>query len=190
MLILVGTHEPTAGRGLRTQLESEGHRVLAVAAPDGQWLPAALRVLALTPSPDLALVDALAPTFAGADFAAVARRSAAGLWVVLRITDPTPASALADADDFILTGAPPAELAARVRLAERHSAERAARHHEASPAAPAARRADDEPPVPVCQTCRRVRDPAGRWEALESFVSARVGLRFTHVLCPICAKPG
>lgn len=42
--------------------------------------------------------------------------------------------------------------------------------------------------LPICAWCRKVREDAGYWSALESYVSARTDATFTHGICPDCQK--
>jgi GAF domain-containing protein len=42
--------------------------------------------------------------------------------------------------------------------------------------------------LPVCESCRRVRDEEGRWSRIESFVGKRSDAVFTRGLCPDCAS--
>lgn len=42
--------------------------------------------------------------------------------------------------------------------------------------------------LPICGICKRIRDDAGYWESLESYVSARSRLSFSTGLCPDCRE--
>jgi PAS domain S-box-containing protein len=41
--------------------------------------------------------------------------------------------------------------------------------------------------VPICASCRRIRDDQGAWSPVESYIAGRTGAEFTHGLCPTCA---
>lgn len=41
--------------------------------------------------------------------------------------------------------------------------------------------------LPICATCKRIKNENGEWEAVESFVRERTGAEFSHGLCPDCA---
>jgi hypothetical protein len=41
--------------------------------------------------------------------------------------------------------------------------------------------------LPICASCKRIKNEAGRWEAVESFVRERTDAEFSHGLCPDCA---
>lgn len=40
--------------------------------------------------------------------------------------------------------------------------------------------------LPICASCKKVRDDKGYWSQLESYVSARSEAQFSHGLCPDC----
>ena len=42
--------------------------------------------------------------------------------------------------------------------------------------------------VPICSYCKQIRDDQGYWNHLESFLSAHTDARFSHGICPTCAK--
>lgn len=41
--------------------------------------------------------------------------------------------------------------------------------------------------LPICASCKRIRDSTGKWEAVESYVRERTNAEFSHGLCPDCA---
>ena len=42
--------------------------------------------------------------------------------------------------------------------------------------------------LPICATCKRIRDEHGHWEQLESYITEHYQLKFSHGLCPECAS--
>lgn len=42
--------------------------------------------------------------------------------------------------------------------------------------------------IPICAECKKVRDDKGYWESVELYVTKRTDARFTHGVCPECAK--
>jgi GAF domain-containing protein len=42
--------------------------------------------------------------------------------------------------------------------------------------------------LPICASCKRIRDDQGHWQQVESYVRDRSEARFSHSLCPECAK--
>lgn len=42
--------------------------------------------------------------------------------------------------------------------------------------------------VPICPTCRKIRDDQGFWKRVEEFISARADVSFSQEMCPSCTK--
>jgi GAF domain-containing protein len=42
--------------------------------------------------------------------------------------------------------------------------------------------------VPICSYCKQIRDDQGYWNQLESYLSAHSAARFSHGICPSCAR--
>jgi PAS domain S-box-containing protein len=42
--------------------------------------------------------------------------------------------------------------------------------------------------LPICSSCKKVRDDQGYWQQIEFYVSARSEAEFSHGICPDCAK--
>lgn len=42
--------------------------------------------------------------------------------------------------------------------------------------------------LPICSACHKIRTPDNNWHHLEKYISERTEARFTHGLCPDCAK--
>jgi PAS domain S-box-containing protein len=42
--------------------------------------------------------------------------------------------------------------------------------------------------LPICASCKKVRDDAGYWNRIEDYLKDRSSLDFTHGICPECAK--
>lgn len=40
--------------------------------------------------------------------------------------------------------------------------------------------------LPICSACKKVRDDAGYWNQIETFIAVRTTAQFTHSLCPEC----
>ena len=41
--------------------------------------------------------------------------------------------------------------------------------------------------LPICSSCKKIRDQQGQWQLPEVFFKTHLGLRFTHGICPDCA---
>ena len=42
--------------------------------------------------------------------------------------------------------------------------------------------------IPICAWCHKVRDDAGFWQQIESYVGARTDATFSHGICPACVE--
>jgi len=42
--------------------------------------------------------------------------------------------------------------------------------------------------LPICASCKKVRDDKGYWQQIEQFISDHSDARFTHGICPQCAE--
>jgi len=40
--------------------------------------------------------------------------------------------------------------------------------------------------LPICASCKTIRDDQGNWTSIESFIQHRSEAKFTHGLCPAC----
>lgn len=42
--------------------------------------------------------------------------------------------------------------------------------------------------LPICSVCKRIRDDAGYWQLIESYIQEHTLAEFSHGICPNCAK--
>jgi len=42
--------------------------------------------------------------------------------------------------------------------------------------------------LPICASCKKIRDDKGYWKQMEAYISAHSEAQFTHGICPECAK--
>lgn len=42
--------------------------------------------------------------------------------------------------------------------------------------------------LPICTSCKNIRDPQGDWQQLETYISSHSDAEFTHSYCPECVK--
>jgi len=42
--------------------------------------------------------------------------------------------------------------------------------------------------IPICATCKKIRDDEGYWNQLESYITRHTGAVFSHGICPDCAE--
>ena len=42
--------------------------------------------------------------------------------------------------------------------------------------------------LPICASCKRIRDAGGHWDRLEHYIEAHSEASFTHSICPECTR--
>jgi hypothetical protein len=42
--------------------------------------------------------------------------------------------------------------------------------------------------IPICASCKKIRDDEGYWDQLEIYISKHTDAKFTHGLCPECVE--
>lgn len=42
--------------------------------------------------------------------------------------------------------------------------------------------------LPICATCKRIRDPKGSWQDVEHFIEQHSAAHFSHTVCGVCAR--
>ena len=42
--------------------------------------------------------------------------------------------------------------------------------------------------IPICSTCKKIRDDTGYWSQIETYIASHSAANFTHSICPECAK--
>lgn len=42
--------------------------------------------------------------------------------------------------------------------------------------------------IPICASCKKIRDDEGFWDQIESYITEHSEAKFTHSICPECAK--
>jgi len=42
--------------------------------------------------------------------------------------------------------------------------------------------------IPICSSCKKIRDDAGYWQKIEKYIQERSEAKFSHGICPECSK--
>jgi PAS domain S-box-containing protein len=42
--------------------------------------------------------------------------------------------------------------------------------------------------VPICSSCKNIRDDKGYWQQVEEYIRVHSGIQFSHSICPTCVK--
>jgi sigma-B regulation protein RsbU (phosphoserine phosphatase) len=158
---------------LAAQLEKLGHEVTAV--QDGEEAWKAYNSL----HPELVITDRGMPNTDGLELCRLIRNSGARHYTyIIMITAMDGRTGFlegmeAGADDFMPKPCDLLELNMRLHVAERvlQLQTQVARLEEM---------------LPMCPTCKKVRDEENRWHPVESYLSTRTEAQFSHGVCPDC----
>jgi DNA-binding response OmpR family regulator len=156
---------------------------------------------AATYRPDLILLDVILPDMSGTEVCKQIKSDPAlnGTFVVLvsgiRVSSELQADGLnTGADGYIIKPISNKELLARVQAVERiKRAEDALRTKEKEQQkliselqAAIAEIKTLKGFIPICASCKKIRDDEGFWNQLEIYISEHTDARFSHGLCPDC----
>ncbi|MEM8997050.1 MAG: response regulator, partial [Acidobacteriota bacterium] len=171
--------EPVNIRVLSNLLTAAGYRVTAA----GGGAEALDRLQ--DPGFDLVLLDVMMPKMSGYE---VCRSLRTRLGVeelpVIFLTAKTQEADLVagfaeGGNDYLLKPVTKAELLARVSLHLRVLDAYRRRREEAKELGGM---------LPICSSCKKIRDDDGYWNQLETFLEAHSGTSLTHGLCPACLE--
>lgn len=42
--------------------------------------------------------------------------------------------------------------------------------------------------LPICSSCKKIRDPEDRWHEVEEYITEKTDVTFSHGICPECHK--
>ena len=173
MRILLAEDDAVAGQTLTAILTAQGHEVTAVENGIdawGLWKVSKDRVI---------VSDWLMPAMDGLELCRKIRAQPPGPYTYFMMQtiraglDNFLEAMQAGVDDFITKPVVPAELLARLKVAERILGLR----EELLTLGGL---------LLICSYCKRIRDTDGAWTALERYVEKRSGARFSHGVCEEC----
>ncbi|HLP09576.1 MAG TPA: response regulator transcription factor [Opitutaceae bacterium] len=186
--ILIADDDPTSRAVLATVLRKNDHEVLEVADGAEAWA-----ILQQRDPPRLAILDWMMPSVDGVEICrrVHARASDQPTYLILLTTrcakGDLPEALHAGADDYVTKPFDPRELLARVGVGSRfveledRLAAKVCELQEALAQIKTLRGI-----VPICASCKRVRDDAGYWRQVEAYVAAHSEATFSHGICPEC----
>ena len=190
MKILIADDDRTSRTVLASVLEKVGHEVVKTCDGEEAW-----DAMHRPGSPRLAILDWMMP---GLDGAEICRRMRSQdcdeppylILLTTREGKQDIAEGLqSGADDYLCKPFDPVELCARVEVGSRMIAiqERlAAKVHELREALAQIKTLRGI--VPICASCKKIRDDQGYWSQVESYVSSHSEAQFSHGICPECAS--
>jgi len=190
MRILIAEDDFTSRTMLQAVLQKCGHEVVATA--NGA---AALAALQQPDAPPLAILDWLMPDLTGPEVIQAVRAlpTPRPPYLILLTSKGDKADVItglaAGANDYLAKPFDPGELRARVEVGRRMlelQVTLAAKVDEL-------RRALDQIKtlkgiVPICASCKKIRDDRGFWNQVEVYVRQHTEAEFSHSCCPDCLK--
>jgi phosphoserine phosphatase RsbU/P len=193
MRILIAEDDAVTRRILEASLERLGMDVITAHDGDAAWR--VLETLKGKNAPELVVLDWMMPGLEGIEICRRLRGTPGfELVYVILLTSRGDKGDLADglaagANDYIAKPFDPGELIARIRVGERMvklQSSLAARVAELEDAMAHVRRLQGL--LPICSHCKKVRNEANYWERVDSYLTSRSDLEFTHGICPDCSE--
>jgi DNA-binding response OmpR family regulator len=153
--------------------------------------------------PDLVLLDVILPDMTGIQVCKQIKNdeSLKDIFVILasgiQVSSEHQAEGLdIGADGYIIRPIPNKEFLARVQAGERiKKAEDALREKERQQQTLISQLEEAlteiktlKGYIPICATCKKIRDDEGYWNQLETYISKHTDATFTHGICPTCLE--
>jgi len=188
MKILIAEDDLVSRTVLIRMLTKWGHEV--VTTVDGR---SAYELLEREDAPKLAILDWMMPEMDGLDVCRGVRaleRSEPTYLILLTAKDQIGdivEGLDSGANDYLIKPYDWRELKSRVRVGERMVAlqhDLAERIRELQYAMSKIHELQEL--IPICSYCKKVRDDSNYWQQVESYMSARTGVQFSHGICPQC----
>lgn len=186
--ILIADDDPTSRAVLAAVLRKRGHEVIETGDGAEAWA-----TLQQPDAPRLAILDWMMPCLDGVEVCrrAHARETDQPTYLILLTTrrgkGDVPEALSAGADDYITKPFDPQELTARVEVGCRFielEDRLAAKIREVQEALAQIKTLRGI--VPICASCKKIRDDAGYWRQVEAYVAAHSEATFSHGICPDC----
>ena len=190
MRALVADDDPLTRHLLKQYLTTWGYAVTEAADGGDAWAQ-----LQRPDRPGLVLLDWMMPKLDGPEICRLVR--AAGLmpppYIILITGRERPEDIVggldAGADDYLVKPVHHAELRARVGVGARMAklqGDLLARVRELEAAQAHVRQLQEI--IPICATCKKIRDDAGAYHQMEAYISRHSNVAFSHGLCPECEE--
>lgn len=190
MKILIAEDDPISRTVLERMLLTWNYEVMVTCDGLSAW-----QVLAREDAPRLAILDWMMPGLDGAEVCQRLRdleRVEPTYLILLTAKDQRSdvvAGLESGANDYIVKPFNRSELRARIRVGERVvrlQSDLALRVKELEQALGEVKRLQRL--LPICSYCKKVRDDQNYWQAVESYLSAKTDVQFSHGICPDCFR--
>jgi len=189
MKILIAEDDPVSCRLLEFTLVEWGHEVLVARDGPGAW-----DVLRRADSPPLAIVDITMPEMDGYEICRKVRELSVVIppYLILSSAMTTEADVVrgikAGANDYLTRPFHEEELKARVEVGiQMLELQRVAgRVKELEEDLSQIKQLQGL--LPICSYCNKVHDDQNYWQKVDTYLSDRVDVQFSHGVCPDCLK--
>lgn len=190
MEILVADDDAVTRRLLQVTLTDWGYSLRIAADGEGAWLE-----LQGGAPPELLIVDWMMPRLDGPALCERVRATPrlAHIWVIMLTSRNDPADIVAGleagANDYVVKPFHRAELRARIDVGQRVLQLQHALSDRIQELEQALAQVHTlQGLIPICAYCKSIRNEREYWERVESYITARSDARFSHGICPECAK--
>ena len=190
MRILIAEDDATSRMVLASILSGEGYDVTS--AEDGG---AAWQFLQQPDAPSLAIVDLMMPGLDGMELVRRVRAlpTAVPPYLIIVSTKDDKADVVAGlgagANDYLTKPYDPGELRARIEVGRQLIEARMALNEKVEELELALKEVRSlKGIVPICASCKNVRDDQGYWNRVETYLNEHTEAEFSHAVCPDCMK--
>ena len=190
MRILIAEDDATSRMVLASILTGEGFDVTS--AEDGG---AAWQLLQQPGAPSLAIVDLMMPGLDGLELVRRVRAlpNAVPPYLIIVSTKDDKADVVAGlgagANDYLTKPYDPGELRARIEVGRQLIETRIALNEKVEELELALKEVRTlKGIVPICASCKNVRDDQGYWNRVETYLNEHTEAEFSHAVCPDCMK--
>ena len=190
MKVLIAEDDLVSRRLLEATLAKWGYEVVVTVDGHEAW-----QVLQQQGAPPLAILDWMMPGVDGLEVCRKVRSASDSqlpyiILLTARDGKPRMVEGLdAGADDYVTKPFDPEELHARIRVGERVLGLQSALADRAHQLEGASSRIKIlQGLLPICASCKKIRDDEGCWNELEVYVLEHSEAEFSHSFCPPCVK--
>jgi len=188
--ILIAEDDLSSRALLEAVLKRDGHDVLATVSGAQAW-----EILQQADSPRLAILDWIMPELDGLEVVrrVRSRQSDSPPYLIMLTTQSGKGDIVAGldagADDYLTKPFDARELRARVEVGRRMLATQAALASKVRELGEALEQVRTLRGIlPICASCKMVRNDAGYWQQVEVYVSDHTEAEFSHGICPDCMR--